>query len=94
MEPDRCHPPNHPFFLTNACRDEGEGSLFALLRKQGWATGLASGDAGTSFSAASFFMVRVSLTDEGQQHVPEVTALIFRYVDIFNTGRVQVQDRC
>lgn len=59
-------------------RDEGEGSLFAVLRSQGWATGLCAGEAGTSFSAASFFMIHISLTDEGQRHALDVTSLVFR----------------
>ena len=50
-----------------------------MLRSQGWATGLCAGEAGTSFSAASFFMIHISLTDEGQRHALDVTSLAFRY---------------
>lgn len=60
------------------CRDEGVGSLFLALKAKGWASGLCAGEAGTSFSAASFFMVRIELTDAGQERVKEVTTLVFR----------------
>ncbi len=47
------------------CRHEGEGSVFALLKAKGWATQLSTGEAGSSFTAKSFFNVTVVLTKEG-----------------------------
>lgn len=48
-----------------ACRHEGEGSLFALLKARGWATSLSAGEGSGSFSARSFFSIGITLTDEG-----------------------------
>ena len=46
-------------------RHEGSGSILAHLKEQGWATSLSAGEGSGSFSARSFFNVRVALTDEG-----------------------------
>ncbi|KAK9803974.1 hypothetical protein WJX72_009535 [[Myrmecia] bisecta] len=71
-------------YLSHLLGHEGEGSVFALLKKQGWATGLSAGEGGSSFSTRSFFMVKVELTDEGHQHVKEIGATVFAYLDILN----------
>ena len=44
---------------------EGEGSVFALLKKLGWATSLSAGESGNSLSSRSIFMVHIELTDTG-----------------------------
>ena len=46
-------------------RHEGSGSILAHLKERGWATSLSAGEGSGSFSARSFFNVRVTLTDEG-----------------------------
>ena len=48
-------------------RHEGSGSILAHLKEQGWATSLSAGEGSGSFSARSFFNVRVTLTDEGMR---------------------------
>ena len=37
----------------------GEGSLFALLKKIGWASSLVAGESSLSLSSTSFFYVKV-----------------------------------
>lgn len=44
---------------------EGEGSVFALLKKLGWATSLSAGESGNSLSSRSVFMIHIELTDTG-----------------------------
>ena len=44
---------------------EGKGSVFAVLKRLGWATGLSAGESGLSITSRSFFDVRIDLTDEG-----------------------------
>ena len=46
---------------------EGKGSVFALLKRLGWATGLSAGESGLSITSRSFFDVRIDLTDEGER---------------------------
>ena len=45
---------------------EGEGSVFAVLKKLGWATSLSAGESGSSLSSRSVFMVHIELTDAGK----------------------------
>ena len=47
-------------------RHEGHGSILACLKEKGWATSLSAGEGSGSFSARSFFNVRVTLTDKGR----------------------------
>ena len=72
--------PSH--YVSHLLGHEGEGSAFAVLKAKGWATGLVAGEASTSFSTRSFFMVRVDLTEEGHKRVEEVVAVIFRYLEL------------
>ncbi|PSC73920.1 Zinc-peroxisomal [Micractinium conductrix] len=72
--------PSH--YVSHLLGHEGEGSAFALLKAHGWATGLVAGEAGTSYSARSFFMVRIDLTDEGHSHAKEAVGVVFRYLDL------------
>jgi insulysin len=61
--------------------DEGVGSVLANLKKRGWATSLSAGAGGDS-SDFTVFNIRISLTKEGKKHVQEITATIFRYIDL------------
>jgi insulysin len=70
--------PSH--YLSHLLGHEGEGSAFAYLKKRGWASGLVAGEASTSFSSRSFFMVRVDLTESGHEHVTEVVNVVFQYI--------------
>jgi insulysin len=72
-------------YLSHLLGHEGSGSAFALLKAKGWATGLVAGEAATSYSACSFFMVRVDLTDEGQARVKDVLAVVFQYLALLQS---------
>ena len=45
--------------LLPSHRPPGEGSLFALLKKIGWASSLSAGESGLSISSISFFYAKV-----------------------------------
>ena len=68
-------------YVSHLLGHEGEGSAFALLKKLGLATSLVAGEASTSFSTRSFFMVRIELTEEGNRTVDQVVNIVFRYID-------------
>ncbi|KAG7668348.1 hypothetical protein Ndes2526B_g00937 [Nannochloris sp. 'desiccata'] len=72
--------PSH--YLSHLLGHEGEGSAFAYLKKRGWATGLVAGEASTSFSSRSFFMVRIDLTEAGHERVAEVVNVVFHYLEL------------
>lgn len=79
-------------YVSHLLGHEGTGSAFAALKAKGWATGLTAGEAATSFSSLTFFMVRIELTDEGHRRLPDVIAVIFRYLGILR-GEGGVSER-
>ncbi|XP_059309265.1 insulin-degrading enzyme-like 1, peroxisomal isoform X2 [Lycium ferocissimum] len=68
-------------YLSHLIGHEGEGSLFYILKKLGWATSLSAGESsgGHHFS---FFEVYINLTDAGHDHFEDVVALLFKYIDL------------
>ncbi|KAL3533780.1 hypothetical protein ACH5RR_007301 [Cinchona calisaya] len=68
-------------YLSHLIGHEGEGSIFHILKKLGWASSLwASGsDCAPEFA---FFQVAIDLTDAGQEHVQEIVGLVFKYIDL------------
>ncbi|KAK3262595.1 hypothetical protein CYMTET_28558 [Cymbomonas tetramitiformis] len=79
--------PSH--YVSHLLGHEGEGSIFALLKEKGWASGLSSGGGHDSFTAASTFSVRVDLTEGGHANVCEVIGIIFQYIDLVSREGVQ-----
>ncbi|GAA0154124.1 metalloprotease [Lithospermum erythrorhizon] len=68
-------------YLGHLIGHEAEGSLFYVLKKLGWATGLSAGESDWS-SEFSFFRVGIDLTDAGHEHVEDIVALLFKYVKL------------
>eukprot|EP00897_Mesotaenium_endlicherianum_P007056 jgi/Mesen1/6379/ME000329S05544 len=68
-------------YLGHLLGHEGAGSLFALLKSRGWATGLSAGENDSSHDYA-FFLVSVELTDVGQDHVAEILGLVLQYIEV------------
>ncbi|TMX00209.1 hypothetical protein EJD97_001196 [Solanum chilense] len=63
--PDLAHYKEGPsLYLSHLIGHEGEGSLFYILKKLGWATSLSAGESGGGHHF-SFFEVYISLTDAG-----------------------------
>ncbi|KAK4775970.1 hypothetical protein SAY87_023931 [Trapa incisa] len=79
--PDIQHYKEFPcHYLSHVICHEGEGSLFDILKKLGWATRLcACEDSNTSFS---FFHVSMDLTEAGNEHVEDIVGLLFKYIDL------------
>ncbi|XP_022842147.1 insulin-degrading enzyme-like 1, peroxisomal [Olea europaea var. sylvestris] len=68
-------------YLGHLIGHEGEGSLFYVLKKLGWATSLSAGESDWT-SDFSFFKVLIDLTDAGQEHFEDIVVLLFKYVDL------------
>ncbi|KAG0570443.1 hypothetical protein KC19_6G162300 [Ceratodon purpureus] len=68
-------------YLGHLIGHEADGSLFALLKKLGWANSLSAGEIDSSLEYG-FFMIAVELTDIGQEHMEEVVNLTFQYVRV------------
>lgn len=64
--------------IANLLGHEGQGSLLALFKQQGWAEGLSAGK-GFNSEFASTFELNVRLTEAGLKHVDDITQAIFTY---------------
>ncbi len=70
-------------YLANMLGHEGEGSLLKVLRDLGWANALSAGG-GFAADNLNMFDVNISLTQNGLQHVDEITALLFQFIDLIS----------
>ncbi|KAL6530464.1 Insulin-degrading enzyme-like 1, peroxisomal [Orobanche minor] len=66
-------------YLGHLIGHEGEGSLFYILKKLGWATSLYAGESDWTCDF-SFFTVVIDLTEAGHEHFEEIVALLFKYI--------------
>ncbi len=65
--------------LSSLVGYEGKGSILALLKNKGWATGLGASP-GEDFDSESSFHVYISLTPQGLQHTDEIISLFFSFM--------------
>ncbi|KAM7524511.1 hypothetical protein LguiA_014413 [Lonicera macranthoides] len=74
-------------YLGHLIGHEGEGSLFYVLKKLGWATSLSAGESDWT-NEFSFFKVIIDLTDAGHEHVEDIMALVFKYIRLLQESGV------
>lgn len=67
--------------LSSLLGDESKGSLFANLKKRGWANSLSAGQ-GIVANNAMTFDIDIDLTETGLGHVDEITELSFQYIEL------------
>ena len=77
--------PTH--YISHLLGHEGKGSLLSLLKEKGWSDGLSSG-LGVRHPNNASMNVSVRLTPAGLEHVDEVVAAIFRYIDMMRASPV------
>lgn len=66
-------------YLMNLLGHEGEGSLHAWLKAQGWIQSLGAG-AGRVDAANALFEIEMELTEAGLQHVADIGDALFGYL--------------
>ena len=73
-------------YITNLLGHEGQGSLHSVLNKAGWIESLGVGT--QSFDRRnSLLSVNIELTEEGRSHIPEITDLLFQYIDLLKADK-------
>ena len=77
--------PTH--YISHLLGHEGKGSLLSLLKEKGWSDGLSSG-LGVRHPNNASMNVSVRLTPAGLEHVDEVVAYIFRYIEMMRESPV------
>jgi len=88
-------PPLKPHFRTkpidytaNLVGHEGRGSLLSLLKRRGWAEGLSAGISMDNTDSAAF-TINMTLTQEGADHVDEMVAFVFQYLNLLRESDVE-----
>ncbi|BBN80826.1 peptidase M16 [Pseudoalteromonas sp. A25] len=66
-------------FLAHLLGYEGEGSLYSILKEQGWINALSAGG-GISGSNFKDFNISFALTDEGIDYYEDIIEMLFEYV--------------
>lgn len=66
--------------ISHILGHEGDGSLLALLKQQGWAEGLSAGQ-GLSTAHDATLMVQIQLTRDGVAHTDTITELLFAKIE-------------
>ncbi|KAK3127443.1 hypothetical protein QOZ80_7AG0573360 [Eleusine coracana subsp. coracana] len=72
-------------YISHLIGHEGEGSLFYVLKKLGWAMSLGAGEGDWTYEF-SFFSVVIRLTDVGHEHMEDIVGLLFRYITLLQTS--------
>ena len=72
-------------FIANLLGHEGEGSLLAALKSKGWADSLSAGS-GFMDRFQGVFSVSIGLTEPGVDHVEEIGAMLFHYIELIRGG--------
>ncbi len=75
-------------YVANFIGDEGQGSLFDLLKKKGWITSLSAGGQDLD-DVQGVFNVSMNLTETGVQHIPEIAHYLFDYIDLLRDSGVE-----
>ncbi|KAK9290743.1 hypothetical protein L1049_008919 [Liquidambar formosana] len=75
-------------YLKHLIGHKGEGSLFYVLKKLGWATSLFAGEGDWSYDF-SFFNIGIDLTDAGHECMQDIVGLVFKYIQLLQQTGVQ-----
>jgi len=75
-------------YLSHLLGHEGNESIFALIKKKGWANRL---EAGTFMKHKDFeiFKVDIDLTEEGFAHKYDIVDIVFQYLEILKRAKPQ-----
>lgn len=75
-------------YIANLVGHEGEGSLHKLLTEKGWISFLSAGDSKLDENTSAL-VVSIQLTEQGIEHVPEITGYLFEYLDLLKSSEVE-----
>jgi secreted Zn-dependent insulinase-like peptidase len=75
-------------YISNLLGHEGDGSLYSILKNNGWAQGLSAG-AGFMDNVQGEFSVSVQLTDEGLNHIEDIGELLFQAIALIKQTGIE-----
>ncbi|MGB1028324.1 MAG: insulinase family protein [Pseudoalteromonas marina] len=72
-------------FIAHLLGYEGQGSLYSILKEQGWINALSAGG-GINGSNFKDFNVSMALTDEGIEYFEDIIEMLFEYICLINAN--------
>ncbi|WP_352296551.1 insulinase family protein [Pseudoalteromonas sp. 20-MNA-CIBAN-0454] len=76
-------------FIAHLLGYEGAGSLYSILKQQGWINALSAGG-GINGSNFKDFNISMALTDEGIEYFEDIIEMIFEYICLINNNIEQL----
>ena len=70
-------------FIAHLLGYEGQGSLYSILKEQGWINALSAGG-GINGSNFKDFNISMALTDEGIEYFEDIIEMVFEYICLIN----------
>jgi secreted Zn-dependent insulinase-like peptidase len=70
-------------FIAHLLGYEGAGSLYSILKEQGWINALSAGG-GINGSNFKDFNISMALTDEGIEYFEDIIEIVFEYICLIN----------
>ncbi|KAJ2910271.1 metalloprotease, partial [Coemansia aciculifera] len=81
---------NDPFrYIGHLIGNEGQGSLLAYLKKQGWATGFEAWSTSDQNKGYNDFGITINATPSGLENYANILRAVFSYVQMLITGGPQ-----
>ncbi|KAJ2040200.1 metalloprotease [Coemansia sp. S3946] len=79
-----------PFSYINALLDHTEpGSIYSVLRKNGWATTISAGSSGIYYNGFGTYTIDITATPEGLENYEAIVSIIFGYINMLVEGGPQ-----
>lgn len=72
-------------FIAHLLGYEGAGSLYSILKEQGWINALSAGG-GINGSNFKDFNISMALTDEGIEYFEDIVEIVFEYICLINNN--------
>lgn len=72
-------------FIAHLLGYEGQGSLYSILKEQGWINALSAGG-GINGSNFKDFNISMALTDEGIEYFEDIIEMVFEYICLINNN--------
>ncbi|MBQ4831834.1 insulinase family protein [Pseudoalteromonas sp. MMG010] len=76
-------------FIAHLLGYEGKGSLYSILKSQGWINALSAGG-GINGSNFKDFNISLALTDEGIEYYEDIVEMVFEYICLINQSTNQL----
>ncbi len=90
LSPTQAHYRLKPsLYFQSLLGHEGEGSILALLKAQGWADELSASSGFSDNAQESSLYLSLNLTETGLAHVDDIIDTVFQYIRLLQTSGIQ-----